>query len=372
MEFAWQLLIALVLGAHLLAMNVASAGPLIAAAMRLSFRNDSALADACGKRLAWWSLAALGVGAILGVAMALMTWSASMEAGGRFPARAYWFACVELVFSAACMGLIVGRWRRLRPALLVTIASVTSSNLLYHFPPLMAVFGETAANRTWAVEPLIDRPTLLTLMRRGEVLSLWAHFSLASVATAAILAMGIAARCVDDAASEGDQLKRLQTWLARWAFWPTLCQVPVGAWIVVAIGAPSRDALMGGDVVASASLLGGVVAALLLTQGLAYAALGELAEVGYRRLVWLLVIVVLLMTLTLRSSRSRDDSRQVGAPDFVGLAARPTLDSTRRLQPPENRAVPQQRTFPKQEKRSLPERRRPLCNAHGTKPTPCK
>lgn len=307
----FEALISLLVAAHLLAMNVASAGPLVAAALRSTRRGDQVENCQAGRRMASLSLGAMFAGAALG-GLALALPSPGMrEALSRFPGRAYWFAGTELLFSAGCIAAIAVGWSRLGKGLTWMLALVSASNLLYHFPPLMAVFGLLASDPSWASETTIDRPTLLRLMGRENVISLSVHFALASWAVTAAVLLWSPRRRHPEQPEQPEQpnadraTPEFLSRAARWALWPTLFQLPVGAWVLITTGGRAREAMLGGDLWATASLGGGIVAALFLIQTLAGIALGDVGPSARLRAIWLLALVVALMTFTLRHSRPR-------------------------------------------------------------------
>lgn len=302
------LAVVVLLGLHLLAVNIASAGPLAAA--WLAGRGDATRVNA--RRMARWSLAALLAGGMLGAPLLLAPSPGLRSALARFPASTYWFAGAELLFSAVCMTWLVGVLRGAhRPILTWMLALASATNLLYHFPPLMAVIGRLAGDAQWASTATIDHRTQLELAERPEIVALWVHFVLASIAAAAIFAMW-PARSDEAAVNDGvdpdaeQQLadKHAVSGLATIALSASAFQAPVGAWLLVATGVQARDAIMGGDAATTASFLGGLVAAVALLQSLAAIAMGEATFALRRRATWLLVAVAVLMAGTLSLSRA--------------------------------------------------------------------
>jgi hypothetical protein len=300
---------AVTLAIHLLAVNVAAAGPLVAA--WLASRDGAGLPAA--RRVVWQSLAGLAVGAVLGGGL-LLTASERMQASlARFPASTYWFAAMELAFSAACLGgmVLAIRADRARPWLAWLLALASASNLLYHFPPLMTIIGKLADDPLWASDRVITRQVLKGLAMRPEVLAFWAHFTLASIAAAAIVATALAPGEASRPEHEG-----LFRRLAGAALAATLAQLPVGVWLLVAGGSAERDAMLGERLIASAAFMGGVIAALALAHTLAMITLGDAAPNMRRRSGWLLVAVAVLMSATLMASRRErrvDRARQGSA-----------------------------------------------------------
>lgn len=291
-----DIFIAVTLAIHLLAVNIAAAGPLVAAWLASRGRETRLAA----RRVVWQSLTGLAVGAVLGGGL-LLTESERMQAAlARFPASTYWFAAMELAFSAACIGgmLIVIRTDRARSWAVWLLALASASNLLYHFPPLMTVIGKLASDPLWASEKLITRRVLLGLARRPEVVAFWLHFALASIAAATVIAAAFAPREANRPEDEG-LLRRL----AGTALAATLAQLPVGVWLLTAGGSVERDAMLGDQLLASAAFMGGVVAALALAHSLAMIVLGDVTPHMRRRSGWLLIAVAVLMSATLTASR---------------------------------------------------------------------
>ena len=294
-----SLVITLLLSAHLLAMNVASAGPLAGAI--LAWRGHRNRAG----RAFRLSLYCLVVGAILGALIVASPGDGLRRALRRFPADAYWFAGIELLFSAACMAalLVVVRRPARRRWLIAALAIATATNLLYHFPPLMTVLGELAADASWAREEMMNREALLPLFSRPEVLALWAHFGLASVSVACVAAMWPR----DEDVSNLTESSTRQ--LAAIALAASALQLPVGLWLLSTTGAREREAILGSDALASLCFAAGVLAAFWLLQTLLAVALGEGRDAVIRASL-LLVAITVLMTATLRNSRMESETNE--------------------------------------------------------------
>ena len=292
----------LLLAVHLLAMNVASAGPLAGAwlASRSRRQGDSSeFLKRGAQRIFAWSLACLAIGSGVGGTM-LLAPSAGMRAAlARFPENAYWFAGAEILFSAACIG---GCWKLQHwPKLMWLLAVATVTNLLYHFPPLMAVLGELAANANWTTEAVLDRPTLKALFRRPEVASLWAHFVLASMAVGFTAALAACRRVATSGSETADA--RISRQLAGCALGATVLQIPVGIWLLLASDDAAQQAMMGESWLATIGLAGGVWVALGVVQSLASIAWGDKDRRQIGRACVLLTVTVVLMSFTLRASR---------------------------------------------------------------------
>jgi hypothetical protein len=293
------------LALHLLAANVAAAGPLIAAWM--AGRGPEGVVAA--RRLVGWALAALVVGGFLGAGLLLAPSDALRVAVARFPQSAWWFAATEILFSAICLSAMLAllRANRRRPIAIWLFALISASNLLYHFPSLMAVVGRIANEPRWADEPVITRRVLVHLSLRPEILSLWIHFVVASVAVAAIAAIAIVGMTIPEGAGE-DTFAAARAWLSRRlagiALVASALQLPVGGWLLAASEVRMRDALLGGDLPATGCLLAGVLATVALLQTLAALAMGDATATLRRRTLWLTLAVVVLMAATLSLGRA--------------------------------------------------------------------
>ncbi len=297
-----EVLTTILLAVHLLAMNMASAGPLVCVWLGWRQSKFGEQGTLLGRRLAWYCVHALFVGMVTGGLLLLTIPGNNLwHVLRRFPARAYWFAGAELVFSLVCMIAMAKAWNILSKWWLAVLAFVSATNLLYHFPPLMAVIGQLAANAQWTSEPLIDRPTLLTLMARGEVLALTFHFGMSSLAVAALVVLDMLSR---EAVQEATQARRsMARSAAVIALSASLLQVPIGVWLLTSLPATSRTALMGNNIWASLAFIAALVTTIKLLQQLVMIALGETDSKNLRQVMSLVFGVVLLMTMSLRLSR---------------------------------------------------------------------
>jgi cytochrome bd-type quinol oxidase subunit 2 len=294
------------LAAHLVAMNIAAAGPLACAYLTASQSSDLEWA----RRLARWSLASLIVGAFIG-GLLLVSPSQGMRASlARFSPDTYWFAAAELVFSLCCLVLLArlscGPKRRVFWTWILAFA--TATNLLYHFPPLMAAIGKIAVDPRWATDPVVSHPVLLRLAARPEVLSLWFHFVLASVTGAAIVSI-CSSRGMRDRAATDDAVAVRR--FAAAALIATLLQLPVGMWVLLTSSGPEQDALMGQDWRATSCFAAGVLLAMGLLQALAAISAGDTQPPARRRAAGLFVAVAILMAATLTLSRTPDARSEI-------------------------------------------------------------
>ena len=296
-----ELLTTLLLAIHLLAVNLASAGPIVCVWLRWGGHE---LNDSLGRQLAWWAVTALMVGMVTGGLLIVTSPGNGLsDALARFPASAYWFAAAELMFSLVCLIAIAGGWKRLGKWWLALLAGATATNLLYHFPPMMAVMGQLAVNARWANEAVIDRPSLLKLMSRGEVLALSFHFALSSLAVAGIAVLHLFAHQQSQRGESTVSQSPART-AAAIALGATLAQIPMGVWLLTSLPATSRVSIMGANLWSLLAFSAGLAASIGLLQGLVAIVLGETDRKNLQRVGSLLCGVVLLMTLTLRLSRS--------------------------------------------------------------------
>jgi len=233
----------------------------------------------------------------------------------RFPSRALWFAAAELVFSLVCLLLYAGCWRALRQHRWwhASLALLSSSNLLYHFPPLMSVLGKLANDPTWAKPQTLDRPTLLPLMMRDEIVALSTHFVLASFAIAAITVLWLSGQSNKGRSNEKfwEQstlpLSRRAAWVALAV---TAIQLPVGIWLLVSLPSSTRTSMMGDSAIASLAFVGALLMTFLLLQRLLTIAIGTVGPRDLRQACWILGMLVLLMTTTLYVSRQGRKQRR--------------------------------------------------------------
>ncbi|MDC0934650.1 hypothetical protein OAS39_00080 [Pirellulales bacterium] len=297
------LLNTLLMSTHLLAMNLASGGPLVAVFLA-SPRHS---VDQAGRRLVWVSAAALVVGCVLGGGLLLTRGTGVSLALGRFPTQAYWYAAAEIVFSAGCILALPALWklrvnRRWRWPAMFLIALASTTNLLYHFPPLMSVFGHLVVDPAWTSLEVLHRRDLLPLMARPSIVAMTVHFALASLTVACLGGTAIL-RCCTETDRRDDVLRRAARRLLFVAAGLTVAQFGVGLWLVVATDASERNALLGGAWLPTASFAGGLLAAMKLAERIVVAALDDCPEIASRCAERWLVATVLLMTTALLTGR---------------------------------------------------------------------
>ena len=295
------------LSVHLWAMNLASAGPLLGIWLGRPGSDDPDR-NRIGKSLAWLSIYGLLLGIATGsIQLYCLPNAGLLAAIHRLPNRALWFAGAELLFSLICLLIYAWYWDVLRHHRwwLALVALATSSNLIYHFPPLMSVLGKLAYDATWAKPQILDRAALRPLMLRSEVLALSAHFVLASLAVAAITVLWLVSRVQaqhDEQATH--PLSRGASWIALFS---TACQLPVGIWLLITLPRSERSTMMGSNALASLAFVGAMLLTFLLLQKLLTIAFGMNQPGELRQTCWTLAALVVLMTTTLYLSRGEVD-----------------------------------------------------------------
>jgi hypothetical protein len=311
-------LITIVLALHLVMMNLASAGPLVSVA--LQFRKDSH-SHHVGRKLVQASLHSLWSGIVLGFVLLGLTWLSKdrgyWDALQRFPTDDYVFAVLELIFTIVCLVAYLWTWNRWsrRPWLHGWLGVLAATNLLYHFPPLMAAISQLAVRPELVAEQTITRSLVLDVMARPEVLAMTVHFALASLAVAGLAVMAFA-RSTDPSGAPVDEIAaaKLLRFGSGVALAPTMLQLVVGMWLLTALPTGSRTASMGGDWLATTLLAASFVAALALMQTLAAVMMGETRPAQTKRANYLLLLVVVLMVGGMLRGRNHDSGiRMQGA-----------------------------------------------------------
>lgn len=315
-----ELLIVIVLALHLMCVNVAAAGPLVCLWLDWRGGRGDALAARIGRWLCWKSLALLLVGGGLGLLLGLLHWDDGYrEVLGKFPSKIY-YGVWELVFSLVLIVATAVLWRfapqaksaRWGRAVLLLL---TGTNLLYHFPFLFAIISRVHSGAA-TPDGIVDAAVFRGLMMEDSVLPQAVHFAFASFAMVGITLIGFAlwmerARGASDstttqpadaaaadgptatdaaagrAPADGDSdhaistasdlgydAQRITAWGARLALVATLCQIPVGMWLVVKLAPGAQRQVMGADLIATGLLGVSIILSLGLLHHLSTLALG--------------------------------------------------------------------------------------------------
>lgn len=314
-------LLVVLLAVHLLAVNLAGAGPLVCLWFDWrEIRAGDALAGQVGRTLARRSFEALVLGGLLGLALLGMLWLRYPRAyfdGWRAVATSrLWFLIPEYFFSLAIMVVYWASWNSRRRWVwghrLLNL--VGSTNLLYHFPTQFVVIGMLCQQPSLRNAPYNH----LALMAQPEALSAVTHHLLASLAVVGvwlmIVAVGPALEPHDPAAA-----RRLSAFGARLALVPTLAQVLVGLWYLLQLPERIRAEMLGDELTTTALFGAAILASLGLMHHLAGAAWGD----GDRRQT-VRATLLLALTVTLMSA-ARHGARQ---PYFEQVEMSPPLAST--------------------------------------------
>jgi len=290
---------------HLLAMNAASAGPL--ASLVFDWRQrDRADSHAAACYLAGVSIMTYLAGMVLGLALAALVWNGeTLRTILSLLEHKIYYGVWELVFSLV---LLLGHYAWLRNASLTSaawaravrtlIVLLAASNLLYHFPPLFAVAARITDGWHPGVEtisPALFREQLM----HPQVASQSIHFVLASIAAAGVMVLGVSMRMrkapnADEASAA--RVARIGGWTA---LVPTLSQVIVGMWVLLALPSAVQKSLMGGDLLLSGLFLLSLAAALGLMHALASIAMGDSERKLIGRAMGLFGTTVVLMSAVL-------------------------------------------------------------------------
>jgi hypothetical protein len=312
------LFLTLVFALHLLCVNVASAGPLVAVLFEWLEGRGNRLAGEAGRYLVGWSVGLLIPGGLLGVIIGWQFWSPEYrQVLGRLSSKVH-FGGWELVFSLALMLLHLWWWRA-RPqatgwqrGLRIFVAILASTNLLYHFPTLFAVIETTVTNQP--AGDAISSSEFRSIIARQAILARVAHFVLAAIAMCGITLLGYALRLGRKKADAGD-VQRVAAWGAQIALVPTLAQLPVGLWLAASLDSHLQSAVSGNDPLCTTLLLASIAVSIWLLQVLAGIAIGDSERSRLIRAMALMVLVVTMMSGVLQ--RLRALARESGRPVVV-------------------------------------------------------
>jgi len=298
-----EIVLSVLLAAHLLCVNVASGGPIVGAWLDwLGTRGDDAAAKAAAY-LARWSVLGLVLGAVLGLAIGWMKWNAEYRGLwlGPLSYKMRW-ALVEAAFS---LFLLLGWWFWLPAkaggsgrAMIIRglLAMLAATNLLYHFPVLFSVAAKLADTGETS-GAVINGAAFRRLMIGGETPALAVHIVLASVAMAGILLCGLSLRWM----RRGDSVaaERAARWGARWALATSLAQLPVGVWLLLALPTAAQSRLMGESTTGVILFVLAILMALWLINELVHLSSGETSRPRLIRAMTAMMITVVLMSALL-------------------------------------------------------------------------
>jgi hypothetical protein len=307
--FDWFLVVLVAI--HLLAVNLAAAGPMVAPLAELrGTRRRLPEFDVAALGLAKCSILAAAIGFGLGLlALAALTiWSpvgesAYFAAIRQVTLSRWWFTGGEILFYFVCMAAYVLLWRRLARFRLAhrAIAVAAGANLLYHFPALFTILS-LLVERPELHEKSLDRQLYLKLLFDAETLARVFHVWLASFAVAGVVLAWIGLRATRR--QENGDGRAVATFGGRVALVVTLLQVPVGVWVSITLPEAQQQRAMGGNVLCTALFGASIIMALALMHQLAMLSLGDATKKRVGLASLLMAGVVLLMTATLHLARA--------------------------------------------------------------------
>lgn len=302
----------IVLAIHLVAVDLAMAGPLVAIGLQWrARRRGDGEASNLARRLGLWSIG----GAVLGIALGFVTLllaphvesAAYRQALAKIPAARWWFVAAELVFYLVCMVAYVGLWRRMqhRPVWHALLAVLAATDLMYHFPPLFAVVSSLSVRPQLSPLPL-DHALFWRVLLMPQTLAMVLHHWLAGISVAAMTAVLLNMVPTPGhwpAANGASPQVATSKWAGRVALAATLSQLAVGIWLLLAVPAGMQNALLGEDWLATGLFAVAVILALGLMHHLAMIALGDVRRGAIIRAAAMMFATILTMTGTLQRAR---------------------------------------------------------------------
>jgi len=293
----------LVFSLHLLAVDLAMAGPLVAVWLEWrGARRPEPDAAPIARRLAGWSLAAGIVGIGLGLLALAVLPGGEAEPYRRAlqavsPAR-WWYVAEELLFYVLFLVAYVGAWRWFQSgpagrAIHRGLGIIAATDLMYHFPPMFAVLSTISTRPALWGESLGNRPLYWKLLLEGETFSRVVHHWLAAVAVSATVGLLLAAK----------QPQR-RPWFARIALGATVAQLPVGVWVLLSMPPLMQQQLMGQDLLATILFGTSLIAALGLMHHLALISLRDTSRGAVARTAALMLLTVFIMASVLHRARN--------------------------------------------------------------------
>ena len=190
---------------------------------------------------------------------------------------------------------------------------LAATNLLYHFPLLFTVIGVYASRVADA-----DAINFRSAMVDPEVFSQFLHHVLASFAIVGVAMMGYALRLLR--AGRAADAERVGVWGGRVVLVPTVLQLFVGVYVLLALPERARNDLMGGDAVGTTLFIVALVAAVLLLHRLAGVALGAVERRDLIGSMALLLVVVVVMVGTRQRVRQEASFSPLGAAAGTGAS----------------------------------------------------
>ncbi|MCG8583440.1 MAG: hypothetical protein MI757_01855 [Pirellulales bacterium] len=307
----------LFLSIHLAAVNLATAGPLVALwfARRGRIREDGPAGWMAGQ-LIRRSIAALAIGIGLGLAAGVTLWlydSARLEAAIRaLPYARLRDGVWELGFYFLCLMPYLPLCRPARRLDGVGVAArvtqwilvlAATSNLAYHFPFLFTTLAET---RTAASTSEIAPVTVAEMLARWKdpaFLAQFVHFMFACVAVAGAAVMWLSLRLAKLGVEQSEQ-QRIAVYGARIAAVPSVLQLAVGIYFLLVLPDGLQSALMGESILATMVFGVSLLTALALMHRLVSLAMGNCNRSAVVQTIVLLLVTITLMTGALHAARN--------------------------------------------------------------------
>jgi hypothetical protein len=303
----------LLLAAHLLCVNVAAGGPMVAAWLDWRGMRGSELAARGAVFLGRAAVMGLLLGAMLGVLVGWLKWTPEYESLwlGPLSYKLKW-TMLEAVFSLLMLAgwcwFLPGRAGGGKWAAVVRsiVAVLAATNLMYHFPVLFSIAGrlQDAGETTGA----ILRGGEFRALIGKETIGLGVHVALASIAVAGVLLLVWARQLL--ARGDKEHAELVARWGGRWALVPTLVQLPLGLYLLSIMPAAEQARLMGGSGLGVLLFVAALGAAFWLMNDLAQIAMGEVTRGLLTRAVAAMVVTVGLMTAMQMQTREQGDLEQ--------------------------------------------------------------
>ena len=297
---AGEIIAVILLAVHLLSIQLASAGPVMA--IFLEWRSRRALESAAGlyqaaERMAKHSLWAFVLGIVAGIGLGWLAVASGHRDYSiilrRFHSRLWW-GIWEMVFSGAVLSVYLwvfprfqslGRSSRWIVIVHRGLAIITVTNLLYHFPPLLSVI----VDQMGVVDSVekVNSAEFRSLIFAPEIVAKTIHFSFASLAVAGAWAM------ISTKKRDAGNV-RIGAWVATVAL---VAQMLTGGWLVMQASPLDRSRLMGADVITSAFLMASIVCSMLALNQTASVAMGDTRTKQVIMATATIVLVILLMVV---------------------------------------------------------------------------
>ena len=304
-----EILSSIVLALHLMCMNIASAGPLVCVWLDWRSGRGDETARRAAKFLAWKSLVLLVVGGVFGLLVAAFFWNDDYhDLMHVFMYKIEWGAW-ELLFSLVIMSVYAALITRGAPSSLAgklgraSLALLTGTNLLYHFPVLFIVISEVAGGYLEVPEK-VDAAIFRSLMTESSVLARSVHFWLASFAVTGVSLISYGKWLLREKEQQ-EAASQIAIWGARIALVPTVLQILVGVWVVSVLPPLMQQRLMGRDFVVASAFGLSIIGALWLMHQLSAVAFGDTKPRSLKMAIHLMYTVVILMTITSRLALAR-------------------------------------------------------------------